>query len=149
MKLHGLLHLNLRCTQGDIPKIEAFYRDVAGMHVGYRPDFKNEGIWLYTGDEPLIHVSVRVSEGFLSAKHNSSVDHVAFRMTGAAAFREHVRGLDLEFQEQNVPEAGYQIFLHDPVGTLVEFNFPNEEAPRDIESGTLAPRTKVMADASR
>ena len=143
MKLEGLLHLNIRCTKADLPKIEKFYSEVAGFRTGYRPDFKNEGLWLYMGDEPLIHVGARVKEGFLSEHHNGSVDHIAFRMKGATEFREHVRKLGVTFEEQNVPEAGYQIFLRDPIGTVLEFNFPNEEAPADIAKGTMAPRTAV------
>jgi hypothetical protein len=111
-----------------------------GLRKGYRPDFKNEGLWLYAGDEPILHVGARVPDGFLSDKHNGSVDHIAFRMKGAREFRDHVRRLGITFEEQNVPEAGYQIFLKDPIGTVLEFNFPNTEAPDDIASGTMAPR---------
>src|SRR3954471_20360597 len=103
MKFQGLLHLNIRCTKSDLPKIEKFYSEVAGMHAGYRPNFNNDGIWLYANDEPLIHVSVRCPEGFLSDKHNGSVDHIAFRMSGASDFRAHVRNLGVQFEEQNVP----------------------------------------------
>jgi catechol 2,3-dioxygenase-like lactoylglutathione lyase family enzyme len=142
---NGLLHLNIRCSKSDLPKIEKFYGEVMGLTNGYRPNFGNEGLWLYAGDEPIIHVGARVAEGFLSEKHNGSVDHFAFRMKGATEFREHVRKLGLKFEEQNVPEAGYQIFLRDPVGTVLEFNFPNAEAPEDIAKGTMAPRTRERA----
>ena len=114
------------------------------MKPGYRPNFTNDGLWLYAGGEPLIHVSARAPEGFLSAKHNGSVDHIAFRMAGASDFRAHVRSLGVAFEEQNVPNAGYQIFVRDPVGTLLEFNFPNHEAPVDVASGTVAPRTAAV-----
>ena len=136
----GLLHLNIRCSKADLPKIEKFYGEVMGLRKGYRPNFKNEGLWLYADDEPIIHVGARVPEAFLQEKHNGSVDHIAFRMTGATEFREHVRSLGIPFEEQNVPEAGYQIFLKDPIGTVLESNFPNEEAPAEIASGTMAPR---------
>jgi catechol 2,3-dioxygenase-like lactoylglutathione lyase family enzyme len=144
MKVEGLLHLNIRCTKADLPKIEKFYGEVMGLRKGYRPNFGNDGLWLYLGDEPIIHVGARVAEGFLAEKHNGSVDHMAFRMKGAAEFRDHVRGLGMKFEEQNVPEAGYQIFLRDPIGTVLEFNFPNAEAPDDIQSGTIAPRTQAQ-----
>ena len=137
----GMLHFNIRCTRDDLPKIEKFYGEVMGLKKGYRPDFGNPGLWLYADDEPILHVGARAPEGFLSEKHNASFDHMAFRMTGASEFRDHVRKLGLTFEEQNVPEAGYQIFLKDPVGTALEFNFPNAEAPKDIAKGTMAPRT--------
>lgn len=142
MKLNGLHHLNIRCTAADLAPIEQFYTDVIGLRKGYRPDFKNEGSWLYDGDHPLVHVTVRCQQGFLGGdKHNSAVDHIAFRSSGAAGFIEHLDRLGLAYQQQNVPEAGYQIFLRDPVGTLLEFNFANEEAPSSVALGTLAHRT--------
>jgi catechol 2,3-dioxygenase-like lactoylglutathione lyase family enzyme len=139
----GLLHFNIRCTTADLPRIEKFYREVMGLKKGYRPNFGNDGLWLYADDEPILHVGARAPEGFLSAEHNASFDHMAFRMTGATEFRDHVRKVGVPFEEQNVPEAGYQIFLKDPVGTVLEFNFPNSEAPADIAKGTMAPRTNA------
>ena len=144
MKLDGLHHVNIRCTMGDLAAIEKFYSEVVGLRKGYRPDFKNQGIWLYDGDHPLVHVTVRCEEGFLAGdQHNSAVDHIAFRSSGAAGFIAHLECLGLPYQQQNVPEAGYQIFLRDPMGTLLEFNFANEEAPSSVAPGTLARRTGV------
>ena len=37
-----------------------------------------------------------------------------------------------------IPKAGYQVFLHDPVGTKLEFNFPATETPPELPSGTSA-----------
>lgn len=144
MQLSGIHHLNVRCTEADLGPIEKFYTEVVGLRKGYRPDFKNVGIWLYDGDHPLVHVTVRCKEGDLGGdRHNSAVDHIAFRSYGASDFRAHLDGLGMQYEQQNVPQAGYQIFLRDPMGTLLEFNFPNEEAPEGVASGTLAPRTGV------
>ena len=42
--------------------------------------------------------------------------------------------------EQNIKDAGYQVFLYDPVGTKLEFNFANEHvtdaAPLGITADT-------------
>ena len=37
-----------------------------------------------------------------------------------------------------MPNAGFQMFLRDPVGNKVELNFPNEETPDDVETGRLS-----------
>ncbi|HEV7801638.1 MAG TPA: hypothetical protein VGP15_11230 [Burkholderiales bacterium] len=142
MKLNGVHHLNIRCSIGDLPAIEKFYGDVMGLKKGDRPNFPNPGIWLWTDNHPLIHVSARCPDGFLQEKHHGSVDHVAFGMTGATEFRDRVSKLGIAFEAQNVPNAGFQIFLKDPIGTVLEFNFPNEEAPEDVEAGTLANRQR-------
>ena len=57
-----------------------------------------------------------------------------------------MKKLGIKFEAQNVADAGFQIFLRDPIGTVLEFNFPNSEAPQDVASGTLAARqqTSVM-----
>ena len=41
--------------------------------------------------------------------------------------------LGVEFDEQNVATAGYQIFIRDPIGTKLEFNFPNQQAPAGVK----------------
>jgi catechol 2,3-dioxygenase-like lactoylglutathione lyase family enzyme len=131
MKIEGLLHVNIRCTRDDLPKLEKFYEDALGMKAGYRPDFGRPGAWLYYGAEPLIHINAHFPEGAVTKNrnHTGSVDHIAFRCTGSAELRERLVRNGIEFQEQNVENAGYQIFIIDPVGTRLEFNFPNAEAP--------------------
>ena len=132
MKFEGFLHLNIRCSPEDIPAIERFYGDVLGLKTGYRPNFKFGGIWLYDGDDPLIHVSARFPQGsIVKDKHNGSVDHVAFKASGAVEFRKHLK-------EQNIKNAGYQVFLYDPVGTKLEFNFLNEHVADAVPLGTTA-----------
>ena len=44
----------------------------------------------------------------------------------------------VEFDEQNVPTAGFQMFVRDPIGNKVELNFPNSEAPQSVATGTLS-----------
>ena len=140
MKLTGLHHLNIRCAVSDLPAIEKFYGDVMGLKKGDRPNFPGPGIWLWQDNHPLVHVSARCAEGFVQDEHHGSVDHVAFGMKGAAEFRDHVKKLGLKFESQNVAGAGFQLFLKDPLGTVLEFNFPNEEAPADVAKGTLSNR---------
>ena len=60
-------------------------------------------------------------------------------MKGVQQFRERLKKHGIAFDEQNVPNAGFQMFMRDPVGNKVELNFPNEEKPDDVPVGTLAP----------
>ena len=131
MNIGGLLHFNIRCSPKDLPVVERFYADVLDMKAGYRPNFGFPGAWLYVGTQPLIHVSARFPEGSIAKaqNHTGSVDHIAFKCTGSAEFRERLLRNDIRFVEQNIENAGYQIFVIDPVGTRLEFNFPNSEAP--------------------
>jgi catechol 2,3-dioxygenase-like lactoylglutathione lyase family enzyme len=139
MIFQGFLHLNIRCSESDLPAIEKFYGDVLGLKAGYRPQFKFGGMWLYAGDDPIIHVGARFPRGsIVKDRHSGSVDHIAFKASGAVEFRRRLTQLGVEFEEQNIENAGYQVFLYDPVGTKLEFNFLNEMVPDAVPLGTTA-----------
>ncbi len=139
MQFKGFLHLNIRCSTNDLPAMERFYGDVLGLKKGFRPDFMFGGVWLYDGDDPIIHVSAHFPQGsFVKDKHNGSVDHIAFKTSGAVELRKRLKQLGVEFEEQNIKDAGYQLFLYDPVGTKLEFNFLNEQVADAVPLGTTA-----------
>src|SRR5262245_33716958 len=134
MKIDGLLHVNIRCSPNDLPVLEKFYEDALGMKSGYRPDFDRPGAWIYHEGEPLIHINADSPEGSImkGRNHNGSVDHIAFKCMDAIQLRDRLVRHGIEFNEQNVKNGGYQIFITDPVGTRLEFNFPNSEAPDTV-----------------
>lgn len=139
MALAGIHHINLGCRKSDLSAIEKFYGEALGLTVGHRPSFPNDGLWLYLGDHPLVHVVVRFPEDWPgNDEKRSSYDHVAYRVTDVESFRKRLTRSGIAFDEQNVPNAGFQIFLRDPVGNKVELNFPNEEAPQDVAKGKLS-----------
>jgi catechol 2,3-dioxygenase-like lactoylglutathione lyase family enzyme len=146
MKFGGLLHLNIRCSKKDLPAIEKFYGEVLGLKKGFRPDFKFDGLWLYDGADPIVHVSGRFSETAITKneKHTGSVDHIAFKASGAVEFRKTLKRLGIDFQEQNIPKAGYQVFLNDPVGTKLEFNFLDEVVADAVPTGTTAQTNMIV-----
>jgi hypothetical protein len=93
----------------------------------------------YDGDDPLIHVSARFPPGsIVKDKHSGSVDHIAFKASGAVEFRKNLKRLGIDFEEQNIENAGYQVFVYDPVGTKLEFNFLNEHVAEAVPLGTTA-----------
>jgi len=52
--------------------------------------------------------------------------------------------MGIVFEERNVPNAGFQMFLRDPVGNKVELDFPNEEAPAEVASAGSFQNTGVI-----
>ena len=66
------------------------------------------------------------------------MDHIAWKASGAVDFRKRLKKLNIEFEEQNIENAGYQVFLYDPVGTKLEFNFLNEHVEDAVALGTTA-----------
>jgi catechol 2,3-dioxygenase-like lactoylglutathione lyase family enzyme len=47
-------HVNIRTDRLD--ETVAFYRDLMGLEVGYRPNFPYPGAWLYHDGRPIIHL---------------------------------------------------------------------------------------------
>lgn len=139
MQISGIHHINIGCRESDLPAIEKFYCDVLGLKVGYRPNFPSGGLWLYCGDHPLVHVVTRFKPDWQGLDEGrSSYDHTAYDVKGVAEFRARIKKMGIPCEEQNVPNAGFQMFLRDPVGNKVELNFPNEETPADVATGTLS-----------
>jgi hypothetical protein len=71
-------------------------------------------------------------------ENNGSINHIAWKATGAAAFRQHLKSNAIEFKEQNLKDAGYQVFLYDSASTKLEFNFLNEHVLNAVPVGTTA-----------
>ena len=139
MQMSGIHHVNIGCRDSDLPAIEKFYCGGLGLTVGPRPDFPNKGLWLYCGDHPLVHVVSRFKADWPGVDEKcSSYDHTAYNVTGVQKFREQLKKQGIEYDEQNVPNAGFQMFMRDPVGNKVELNFPNEEKPDDVPVGKLS-----------
>ena len=129
MTIEFIQHVNIRCAPSELPDIERFYTEVVGLKRGYRPEnLRNQGVWMYLEQQAIVHVSSRHAEGHVQAAQGR-IDHVAFQSRDAAAFADRLKAMNIAYEQFNVAGAGYQIFVRDPVGTVLEFNFPNSEAP--------------------
>jgi len=149
MPLSHLEHFLIQTA--DLGKTRDWYVRVLGMREGPHPDFKFPVVWLYVGEEPVLHLcegGANVSENrkkYLGQQstdvHGSGVvDHVAFRATGLPDMLAHLRREGIAFTQRMVSDQGlYQLFLHDPNGVKVELNFANSEA---LEHG-ITPELKA------
>ncbi len=128
MVVERLHHFNIRCAPADLVAIERFYTTVAGLKRGHRPtSLRNDGIWMYLGDQPIIHVTANCALGDIEIEHRGSVDHIALQSRGAAGFLARLERLGIP--SKRYTGNGFQVFVTDPVGTRIEFNFPDNEAP--------------------
>jgi catechol 2,3-dioxygenase-like lactoylglutathione lyase family enzyme len=122
-------HFNIVIAPSQADETLRFYRDVLGLAEGFRPDFgpTRPGWWLYAGDHPVLHVSLR---NVGSTKGGTgSFDHIALRATGLAGMRERLTRLGIAFDEQRVADnTVHQIFFHDPNGLRVELDYELTEA---------------------
>ena len=56
MSVLSLHHVNLRVSALELQLLREFYCDALGLSVGWRPPFKSNGLWLYAGDIPIVHL---------------------------------------------------------------------------------------------
>lgn len=122
-----------------------FYTDIMGFEIGYRPEFKFPGLWLYnglkypetTGVVHIIGVDPNNPEGLkeylgdrdlASLNGTGTVDHMAFRATGVDDMRARLHKHQIEFRERTVPSLElHQMFFEDPSGVTIELNYPGSE----------------------
>lgn len=143
MGIQKLAHYSIRTT--DLEASRKFYTEVMGFKVGYRPDFKFPGLWLYRGGDEnefgivhIIDVNLKDREAvneYLgdkpadNLKGTGTLDHIAFFATGLNEMRDRLATLNVKFIERTVPSLGlHQVFLTDPSDVTIELNYSAEEA---------------------
>ena len=144
MGINKLAHYSIRTT--DLEASRVFYTEILGFRVGYRPDFKFPGIWLYMSDDDdkeygtvhIIGIDPNDPQGLIdylgdksldSLQGTGTVDHIAFTATDLAAMRKNLKTRGMDFFERTVPSLGlHQLFLTDPSGVTIELNYPAAEA---------------------
>lgn len=129
MSLLSFNHFNLCGDRALLDTLRAFYVDVVGLVEGERPPFKFFGYWLYLNKQPVLHLS-EVAEGAqVGDTRAGSFDHVAFSCADLAGFEARFKRLGVPYRRSQVPGASrVQLFVKDPSGNGVEFNFDNANA---------------------
>jgi catechol 2,3-dioxygenase-like lactoylglutathione lyase family enzyme len=131
MPVRRLDHINLRASRAACGTLRDFYCRILGLKVGARPPLQSDGLWLYAGDTPVVHL-VEVAEGGESSgaatAPDTAFDHVAFQCSGL----EDILGRLEEFGVPNavrVQSITGQTFvrLEDPSGLRLELVFASEE----------------------
>lgn len=126
MPITAFDHVNLRTT--NVEEMTRWYGDILGFTPGPRPDFNIPGVWLYFGDQPLVHlVEVKTNP---KAGGDVTMEHFALRATGMAEFLDLLGSRDIDYSIDPVP--GYpivQVNFHDPDGNHIHVDFDRAEMP--------------------
>jgi len=116
---------NFNVLTDDVEATRRFYCDVLGLEQGERPAFAFDGLWLYAGGRPILHVSARA----LPKKEEGVIDHIAFTCTDLRATTTRLEAHGVKFSLGRQVSTGiWQLLCRDPMGARVELDFDPAEA---------------------
>lgn len=119
MAILDLDHINIRTT--DLARTRAFFVEVLGLTVGWRPDFPFGGAWLYAGEKDVVHLVEVARAG--GASRGSALDHFAFAIDDFEDARRRLDAAGLAYETGEAPNGGIrQIFVTELNGVTVELN---------------------------
>jgi len=115
-------HFNIVISPSQADETLRFYREVLGLADGFRPNFGRPGWWLYAGDHPVLHISLK--DVAPTRGSTGSFDHIALHATGSPEMKAKLERLGIAFREQLVDDnTVLQIFFEDPNGLKIELDF--------------------------
>lgn len=120
-------HVTIRTR--DLPAARTFFMDVFELQERPRPAAIRHipGHWLYSDDEPLVHLIGSHGDGNDQAAE--AIDHVGFRLTGYGAFRQKLDRLGIQYSPMELPELNERrLFFRTPGGPLLEAVFRQSTA---------------------
>lgn len=124
MPIEGMNHFTVLAK--DLAATRHFYVDVLGLEEGPRPDLGFPGVWLYVGNQAVLHVMAGKP---MPADPKGVLDHMAFTATDlpAVVARLRTHGINYDLRRQN-QSGTWQLFCFDPSGARVELDFDAREA---------------------
>lgn len=119
MAILDLDHVNIRTTE--LARTTAFFTQVLGLSVGWRPDFDFGGAWLYAAGKDVVHL-VEVDRA-AAPSQGSVLDHFAFAIDDFEDARRRLDAAGVGYRETAAPNGGIrQFFITDLNGANIELN---------------------------
>ena len=116
----------------DVDATTRFY-GLFGMRPGWRPPFTFPGAWLYVGDTPILHV---IGRDDVSQYKDGLLDHMAFSASDLRGVTATLKREGYEYDLRRIAGGGiWQLFVRDPAGAKVEFDFAKDEPGPDDFAG--------------
>ncbi len=154
-------HVNV--LTNDVEECRRFYVDGLGFEEGWRPNFKDPGLWLYIGGTPVVHV-IQIDDPLpkhsgaidqtmrFTLKDSGAVDHIAFRAHNFEKFTARLDANGIKWSDREVPGMDlHQVFCFDPHGVKCEFNFEGQDRPwrtlekvqREVQKSKVKAKSKT------
>jgi len=125
MAIAGMNHFTV--LSGNLDATKAFYIDILGLKEGYRPPLGFPGVWLYVGDQAVLHV---IAGRKLPSEPGGVLDHMAFSASDLSATVKKLESSGIKYDLRKQADSGtWQLFCFDPSGAKVELDFAPTEKP--------------------
>ena len=122
MTIGGLDHYNVSTRK--LKETITFYEDVLGFKNGFRPQFSFPGAWIYSGDQPVLHLNDISGTDKQQPGDSGVIDHIAFGGRGFEATKKHLDSKGVSYRINQVPNSTrWQLFFRDPNNVEIELNF--------------------------
>jgi catechol 2,3-dioxygenase-like lactoylglutathione lyase family enzyme len=110
----------------DLEQTKSFYKELLGLSDGFRPEFSDNGAWLYANDRAVLHV---MSDCKMPSDPAGVLDHMAFSANDLIGTVDKLERAGTRFfLKRQVTTKTLQLFCFDPSGAKVELDFPPDEA---------------------
>ncbi|MEX0959585.1 MAG: VOC family protein [Burkholderiales bacterium] len=126
MSIDGMNHFTVLTE--DLDASRDFYIEILGLEEGYRPPLGFPGVWLYSGEQAVLHI---IAGRPLPEPRAGVLDHMAFSASDLPATVNKLQSRRIEYTLRRQAESGvWQLFCFDPSGAKVELDFdPSEQPP--------------------
>ena len=116
-------HFNIVIAESQAEETLRFYEEVVGFKRGHRPNFGRPGWWLYAGDHPVLHISLRQVPP--TQGPTGSFDHIALNATDWPEMKARLEKHRVQWREQRVAgnAAALQVFFQDCNGLTIELDY--------------------------
>lgn len=116
-------HVAIRTSRMD--ETIRFYETVLGLENGPRPDFSFPGAWIFSDGHPALHLFDVSVDNVPQALGKGALHHVAFSSRGFEAMKHRLAQNGAWFDAREATADGIKrIFVRDPNGVPIEFNYP-------------------------
>src|ERR1700689_2863629 len=113
MSIGQLDHYNVSTRK--LKETIAFYEDVLGFKNGFRPQFSFPGAWIYSGDQPVLHLNDISGTDKQQPSDSGVIDPIAFGSRGFEATKRHLDSKSVPYRINQVPNSTrWQLFFRDP-----------------------------------
>ena len=123
MAIVGMNHFTV--LTDNLERTKSFYMGLLGLTEGFRPGFSFPGAWLYSGNQPVLHV---IAGRALPAEPQGVLDHIAFSAKDLPGTARKLQAAGVEYELRKLNDINvWQLFCYDPCGARVELDFDGSE----------------------